>query len=97
MPFITKARDPLEDLRALYELAKELLTINDPDALLELSSRILEGCARRLLLERRNNILERDLMSRYKFPGIITQDPGTLKVLETAAQIAKMLIRHKLI
>ncbi|MCC6623262.1 MAG: sigma-54-dependent Fis family transcriptional regulator [Deltaproteobacteria bacterium] len=212
MPFITRERDPLEDLSALYELAKDLLTLDDPDALLDsivlrslailggdrgflvmkqagrqsfkviknwsadellsqqesvsrtlveevfargelvhladveadprfgeagsvmrlltrsvlaaplsagddvrgvlylesrsnqfyygaperelfgrvlaLCSKILEGATRRLVLERRNNLLERDLLSRYKFPGIITRDPAVLKLLETAAQVA---------
>jgi len=55
---------------------------------LELSSRALESCMRRILLQQRNSLLERDLLDRYNFPGILTQDPGLLKVLETAAQIA---------
>ncbi|MCH9649202.1 MAG: sigma-54-dependent Fis family transcriptional regulator [Deltaproteobacteria bacterium] len=56
--------------------------------ILELSSRALESCMRRILLEQRNSLLERDLLDRYNFPGILTRDPGFLKVLETAAQIA---------
>lgn len=56
--------------------------------ILELSSGALQSCMKRLLLERRNSLLERDLLERYKFPGILTNDPGLLKVLETVAQVA---------
>ncbi len=56
--------------------------------ILELSAKVLEACARRLALERRNNLLEHDLFARYRFPGVITRDAGVLRVLETAAQVA---------
>src|SRR5262249_15041043 len=32
--------------------------------------------------------LERDLLARYNFGGIVTSDPGFLRVLETVAQVA---------
>lgn len=56
--------------------------------ILELSSRALESCMHRILLQQRNSLLERDLLDRYSFPGILTRDPGLLKLLETAAQVA---------
>ncbi len=56
--------------------------------ILEISSRALESCMRRILLEQRNSLLERDLLDRYNFPGILTRDPEFLRVLETVAQIA---------
>jgi transcriptional regulator with GAF, ATPase, and Fis domain len=56
--------------------------------ILDLSSKALESCMRRILLQQRNSLLERDLLQRFKFPGILTRDPGFLKLLETVAQIA---------
>ena len=56
--------------------------------ILELSSRALESCMQRIVLEQRNTLLERDFSASHKFPGIVTRDPGFLKVLETVAQVA---------
>lgn len=56
--------------------------------ILELSSRALENCMKRIMLEQRNSLLEQDFLARHKFPGIVTRDPGFLQVLETVAQIA---------
>jgi transcriptional regulator with GAF, ATPase, and Fis domain len=56
--------------------------------LVELASRALEACTRRALLERRNAMLERDLMARYNFEGIVTQDQGFAKLLGTVGQVA---------
>jgi two-component system response regulator HydG len=56
--------------------------------MLDLASRALEACLRRLLLEQRTALLEKDFLARYHFPGIVTRDLGFLKVLETAAQAA---------
>lgn len=56
--------------------------------ILELSSRALEASTKRLLLEQRTSMLERDLRARYKFPGIITSHDGMLSVLETLGTVA---------
>lgn len=56
--------------------------------ILELSSRALENCMKRIMLEQRNSLLEQDLLARHHFPGIVTRDAGFLKVLETVAQVA---------
>lgn len=56
--------------------------------ILELSSRALESCVKRLMLEERNSLLETDFLARHNFPGIVTRDPGFLKVLEVVAQVA---------
>ncbi len=83
-----------EIVGALYLESRSLDRLFGPEELelfhriLELSSRAIESCMRRILLQQRNHLLERDLLDRYNFPGIITRDPGLLKVLETAAQIA---------
>ena len=55
---------------------------------LELSSRALESCMERIVLEQRNTLLERNFLASHKFPGIVTRDPGFLKILETVAQVA---------
>jgi transcriptional regulator with GAF, ATPase, and Fis domain len=55
---------------------------------LELSSRALENCMERIVLEQRNTLLERNFLASHKFPGIVTRDPGFLKILETVAQVA---------
>jgi transcriptional regulator with GAF, ATPase, and Fis domain len=55
---------------------------------LRLSSRALQACARRIVLEQRNSLLERDILARHHFPGIVSRDPGFLKLLETVAQVA---------
>ncbi|MCP3964602.1 MAG: sigma-54-dependent Fis family transcriptional regulator [bacterium] len=57
--------------------------------ILELSSPALESCMKRIVLEQRNRLLEANFLERHRFPGIVTQDPGFLKVLETVAQVAK--------
>lgn len=56
--------------------------------ILELASRALENCMKRYMLEQRNSLLERNFEARHKFPGIVTRDPGFLKILETVAQVA---------
>jgi transcriptional regulator with GAF, ATPase, and Fis domain len=56
--------------------------------ILELSSRALQGCMRRILLAQRNAQLEQDLLARYNFQGIVTQDPAFLRVLEAVGQVA---------
>ena len=56
--------------------------------ILELSSRALENCMKRLVLEQRNRVLEQDFLARHQFPGIVTRDAGFLKILETVAQVA---------
>ena len=56
--------------------------------ILELSSRALEACTKRILLEQRSTILEKDFLARHNFQGIVTQDPGFLQVLETVARVA---------
>ena len=57
--------------------------------ILELSARALESCMKRIVLEQRNRLLEANFLDRHQFPGIVTQDPGFLKILETVAQVAK--------
>jgi Nif-specific regulatory protein/two-component system response regulator HydG len=56
--------------------------------ILELAGRALETATRRSLLERRNALLEKDILARYAFPGIVTGDPGFLRLLETVGQVA---------
>ncbi len=79
---------------ALYLESRSILKLFGADELelfrriLELSSRALDACMRRILLEQRNSLLERDLLERFHFPGILTRDPGLLKVLEIVAQVA---------
>lgn len=58
------------------------------EEILELSSQAIHRCMRQLVLEQRNSLLETDLLARHRFPGIVTRDPGFLKVLETVAQVA---------
>jgi Nif-specific regulatory protein/two-component system response regulator HydG len=55
---------------------------------LELSSRALENCVKRIVLEQRNKLLERNFLANRNFPGIVTEDPAFLKILETVAQVA---------
>ncbi len=57
--------------------------------ILELSARALESCMKRIVLEQRNRLLEANFLDRHQFPGIVTRDPGFLKILETVAQVAK--------
>jgi len=56
--------------------------------ILELASRTLEIGTRRLMLEQRATSLEKDFLARHDFPGIISRDPGFLKLLKTVAQVA---------
>ncbi len=56
--------------------------------ILELSSRAVENCMKRLLLEQRNSLLEQNFFARHKFPGIVTRDDAFIKILETVAQVA---------
>ncbi len=56
--------------------------------ILELASRALEVSTRRLLLEQRNQALEKDFLARYDFRGIVTRDPGFLRLLKTVGQVA---------
>lgn len=53
-----------------------------------LASRAVQTCMKRLVLEQRVAVLERDFMARYNFQGIVTRDPQFLQVLETVAQVA---------
>jgi transcriptional regulator with GAF, ATPase, and Fis domain len=55
---------------------------------LELSSRALENCMKRIVLEQRNLLLEQNFLASHKFPGVVTRDPDFLKILETVAQVA---------
>jgi len=57
--------------------------------ILELSAPALENCMKRIVLEQRNRLLEANFLERHQFPGIVTQDQGFLKILETVAQVAK--------
>lgn len=56
--------------------------------ILELSAPALETCMKRIVLEQRNRLLEANFLEGHQFPGIVTQDPGFLKILETVAQVA---------
>jgi transcriptional regulator with GAF, ATPase, and Fis domain len=56
--------------------------------ILELSSRALEACMKRLVLEQRSHSLEVDLLARYNFQGIVTRDASFLRVLETVGRVA---------
>jgi Nif-specific regulatory protein/two-component system response regulator HydG len=56
--------------------------------ILELSSRALESCMRRIVLEQRTAVLEKDFLARHDFQGIVTQDAGFVQVLRTVAQVA---------
>lgn len=56
--------------------------------ILELSSRAVENCMQRLVLEQRNSLLEQNFFARNQFPGIVTRDGAFLKILETVAQVA---------
>ncbi len=56
--------------------------------ILELSSRALEANTKKLLLEQRSSLLERDLRARYRFPGIVTSHGAMLAVLETLGSVA---------
>ena len=58
------------------------------DQILKIASRALATCLRRLVLEQRAQQLERDLLARYNFAGIVTQDSKFLGLLETVAQVA---------
>ncbi|MEM8995230.1 MAG: sigma-54-dependent Fis family transcriptional regulator [Acidobacteriota bacterium] len=55
---------------------------------LDISSRALRLGMQRIVLEQRNSLLEPDLFARHRFPGIVTRDPGFLKILETVGQVA---------
>jgi transcriptional regulator with GAF, ATPase, and Fis domain len=55
---------------------------------LGLASRALRACTKRLMLEQRTALLEKDFLARYQFAGIVTRDPRFLKILETVAQVA---------
>jgi transcriptional regulator with GAF, ATPase, and Fis domain len=55
---------------------------------LVLASRALAACAKRLGLEQRASLLEKDLLARYDFAGIVTRDAAFLKLLQTVAQVA---------
>lgn len=56
--------------------------------ILDLASRALEVATRRLLLEQRTSLLEKDFLARYDFPGMVTRDPDLLRLLKTVAQVA---------
>jgi transcriptional regulator with GAF, ATPase, and Fis domain len=79
---------------ALYLESRSMQSLFRPDQLelfrriLTLCSRALEACLKRLVLEQRNSLMERDWLARHHFQGIVTQDPGFLRVLETVVQAA---------
>jgi transcriptional regulator with GAF, ATPase, and Fis domain len=56
--------------------------------ILKISSRALATCLKRLVLEQRAQLLERDLLARHSFAGIVTQDAKFLSLLETVAQVS---------
>jgi Nif-specific regulatory protein len=56
--------------------------------IVELASRALASCMHRIVLEQRAALLEKDFLARYDFQGIVTRDPGFVRVLETVAQVA---------
>jgi transcriptional regulator with GAF, ATPase, and Fis domain len=56
--------------------------------LLGIGARALETGLRRLLLEQRASVLEKELLARYDFQGIVTQDPSVVQLLQTVAQVA---------
>jgi serine/threonine-protein kinase PknK len=58
------------------------------ERILALASRAVGSSARRLLLEQRQSLLEKDLLARYDFPGLIARDPAFLQLLKTVAQVA---------
>ncbi len=76
----------LESMPDLRLYAEEELDIFG--RILDLSSRALEANTRQLLLEQRTSMLERDLRSRYRFPGILTAHDGMMSVLETLGTVA---------
>ncbi|MEM9593794.1 MAG: sigma-54-dependent Fis family transcriptional regulator [Acidobacteriota bacterium] len=83
-----------EAVGVLYLEARSLDRLFGPrqfelfEHILELSSRALEGCIKRLVLEERNSLLEADFLASHRFPGIVTRDPGFMKILETVGQVA---------
>jgi Nif-specific regulatory protein/two-component system response regulator HydG len=58
------------------------------ERMLELASRALEAATSRLLLAQRTSFLEKDLLARHRFPGLVTRDLEFLRLLETLAQVA---------
>ncbi|MEM7584853.1 MAG: sigma-54-dependent Fis family transcriptional regulator [Acidobacteriota bacterium] len=56
--------------------------------ILGLASRALEVSTRQLVLAQRNRTLEKEFLARYDFRGIITRDPGFLRLLKTVGQVA---------
>jgi transcriptional regulator with GAF, ATPase, and Fis domain len=56
--------------------------------ILELSSRALESCLRRLLLARDASSRAEELFARYDLAGVVTRDPALLAVLEAATRVA---------
>jgi Nif-specific regulatory protein len=56
--------------------------------ILDLASRALETATRRVLLQQKSAQLERDILARYDFPGLVTRDPGFLRLLKTVGQVA---------
>ncbi|HEY9421022.1 MAG TPA: sigma 54-interacting transcriptional regulator [Thermoanaerobaculia bacterium] len=76
----------LEDRRqtdSFGEECRELLA-----ELAEISGLFLLRATERETLRRRNQILERELFSRYRFPGIIGRHPRITEVLRLVAQVA---------
>jgi len=76
----------LEDRRqtgAFGEESRRFLT-----ACAELGALFLRRAAERRRLQLRTQSLERDLFARHRFPGIVTQDPRLVALLEMVAQIA---------
>jgi transcriptional regulator with GAF, ATPase, and Fis domain len=54
----------------------------------DLAGLFLRRAFEREALRERNQSLERDLFSKFSFPGIVTQDPGMLRLLRVVAQVA---------
>lgn len=79
---------------ALYVEIRAAAAFGEPERvlfseILSLSAQALTASLKRLVLEERNSALERDLLARYSFPGVITKDAAFLRVLESVARVAK--------
>ena len=58
------------------------------ERILEVSSRAVQGAARRLHAEERATMLETNVLAKFQFPGIVTQDAAMMQVLETVGHAA---------
>jgi transcriptional regulator with GAF, ATPase, and Fis domain len=81
---------------ALYLESRSTARLFEPEDLglftrvLDLASRALEACTKRLWLEQRAALLETDLLARHDFAGIVTRDERFLEILETVPQVAAL-------